>query len=140
MRCKHGFEREVVPCPTCDFRPGADRDQARTRAVSNEQIAEALGRARSIGGAAQLLGIDRHTILNRAKQSELVRSAVEAARLSGAEPHGLVGTYRCNCCGLTKPKSEFYISRGDPRGHQSRCKLCDNNKRTQRLKLARGYV
>jgi hypothetical protein len=63
------------------------------------------------------------------------------ARRGQAQPHGLTGTYRCNCCGMTKPLSEFYVARGSRLGHQGRCKSCDNNKRVQRLQRSRGpYV
>jgi hypothetical protein len=48
MRCKHGFEREVVPCPECD--PRAARDfTVRTEAQSRERNARAYARKRGQG-------------------------------------------------------------------------------------------
>ncbi len=138
QRCGHGFLRSVVPCPECDDVRGLVRSQTHSRSVTNEEIAEAIKRTGGIKPAADLLYIDHNTIRNRAKQSELVRRAIEASQQPRAESHGLVGTYTCTCCHKDKPKSEFYISRSDSRGHQSRCKACDNNKRTQRLRRMRG--
>lgn len=66
--------------------------------------------------------------------------AATHARRNAAEPHNLAGEYECSSCGHTKPLSEFYISRSHPSGHQSRCKTCDNNKRTARLQRRRDYV
>jgi hypothetical protein len=39
------------------------------------------------------------------------------------------GFYICTLCGRTKPLEEFYTSRSDKLGHQSRCKVCDNRTR-----------
>jgi hypothetical protein len=52
-------------------------------------------------------------------------------RWNASQPHGLVGEFQCVRCGFTKPLSEYYISRSSPRGHQSRCKTCDNDKRSR---------
>jgi hypothetical protein len=46
------------------------------------------------------------------------------------------GSYRCRACGVEKPLTEYYISRTSRLGHQSRCKVCDNNKRSERLRAA----
>lgn len=51
------------------------------------------------------------------------------AKCRRSKPHGLVGTYVCMACGDKKPKSEFYASKTESRGHQAKCKVCDNNKR-----------
>lgn len=50
------------------------------------------------------------------------------------ESHGLVGEYLCVRCGVIKPLSEFYVSRSSARGHQSRCKDCDNTTRSERFR------
>jgi hypothetical protein len=134
QRCSHGFLRSVTPCSVCDRGPKAQR-QTLAHTISNEQIADAVLRAGSVYAAAAELGITKSTVHNRAKQSELVRAALQSRRPTSAEAHGLVGFYTCSTCGETKPKSDFYINRTEPRGHQSRCKTCDNNKaRTQALR------
>lgn len=38
----------------------------------------------------------------------------------------LPGVFQCRACGLVKALSEFYANRSSRRGHQSRCKECDN--------------
>ncbi len=34
-------------------------------------------------------------------------------------------TYRCGCCGLAKPRSDFYAKRSSRNGHSGWCKACD---------------
>lgn len=74
--------------------------------------------------------------------SSLTRAAKPTLRRvrGQGEPITEAGSYRCNSCGLTKPLSEFYRSRTNNRGHQHKCKTCDNNKRTERIQRERGYV
>lgn len=68
------------------------------------------------------------TKATRAVSSE--RRSVRGARPRGqGEPNKLVGTYVCTACRVEKPLSEFYLSRTTKQGHQSRCKVCDNNMR-----------
>lgn len=51
-------------------------------------------------------------------------------RLRGdGEPNKMRGEYTCTFCRVTRPLSEFYLSRTTKQGHQSRCKDCDNNLR-----------
>lgn len=45
----------------------------------------------------------------------------------------LPGMFCCIQCGANKPLSEFYLSRTMKRGHQSRCKRCDNSERVKRV-------
>jgi hypothetical protein len=71
----------------------------------------------------------------------LAASSASRTRAQGSEPHNLQGTYQCGGCGMTKPKTDFYISRTSRLGHQHKCKVCDNNKRAATLQRARGrYV
>lgn len=46
------------------------------------------------------------------------------------------GSFRCRKCRELKPLSAFYVSRSLTRGHQSMCRVCDNNKRAERLREA----
>lgn len=64
-----------------------------------------------------------------------VRSGTSPARTTRKRGEGevlnLPGFYTCCNCGQSKPIPEFYASRTSPRGHQSRCKVCDNSKRVR---------
>ncbi len=91
-RCKHGFLRSVVPCPSCD------RRKARV-------VAESSVRVRG--------------------QGEVIARE---------------GSFRCRGCGVEKPLSEYYVSRTLTRGHQSRCRACDGNKRANRYRAERGSL
>lgn len=48
----------------------------RTRAITNEQVVEALKERGSLNGAAAALGINQGTILNRARSSAAIREAL----------------------------------------------------------------
>lgn len=68
-------------------------------------------------------------------RSPRVRGARASRSVRGARPRGqgepntMSGCYVCAACRIEKPLSEFYLSRTEKRGHQSRCKSCDNNMR-----------
>jgi hypothetical protein len=83
--------------------------------------------------------LERERRENQLRKYELARDP-SAPRRPKAEATNLNGTYTCKTCGQTKPLSEFYVSRTEKRGHQSRCKACDNNKRTQANIRQRGHV
>lgn len=82
-----------------------------------------------------------HGLSENARPRE--NASVLGASLAGRRKRGQgetvnrVGTFVCRGpCGREKALTEFYVSRTQPRGHQSRCKDCDNNKRVERLRRA----
>ena len=132
-RCDHGFLIEAKLCPECHG--GHVRNESKVTVevlvpglvVGGSTIVRRLGETNiEMQCGCEKLFITTRTVLYKVRHKD-TRSCCATCRRF--KPHGLVGTYVCTGCGHEKPKSEFYASKTDSRGHQSKCKVCDNNKR-----------
>ncbi|TAL41980.1 MAG: hypothetical protein EPN91_09420, partial [Salinibacterium sp.] len=104
-RCPHGFEPAAVKCPMgCHglTEPAEPTEiehasQAalvtRTRAITNQQIIEALKERGSLNGAAIALGINPGTVVNRAKSDPAVRQALSERHTPRQRRGGREKTY-----------------------------------------------
>lgn len=62
------------------------------------------------------------------KSAETNKLSFQQRRRGQGELLLLPGVFQCTCCGQVKALSEFYANRSSRRGHQSRCKNCDNGR------------
>jgi hypothetical protein len=134
IRCDHGFLEGSGLCPACEG-GSAIRDEAKVTTeilvpgfmVGGSTITRKRGDTtmEMACGCGELFITTRSALLK--VRNRQTRSC--CAKCRRFKPHGLEGKYTCTACGEEKPKSEFYASKTDSRGHQSKCKTCDNNKR-----------
>lgn len=132
-RCAHGFLIEARICPECA--PGGVRNESKVTVevlvpglvVGGSTIERRLGETtiEMRCGCGEMF-ITTRTVLYKVRHKQTRSCCAQCRR---AKPHGLVGKYTCLGCGKEKPKAEFYASKTDSRGHQAKCKVCDNSKR-----------